>query len=438
MNNANAVLNMQNPQIYDAMGIGGNSLAGDIELMRSKLMVGRVLAQMPLDVTYYAQGNVLDYELYKQTPFEVQFELNDSNFYGVPVYLNFLSEQRVHMHFSSGAEQIDGIFNIGQWYTFKSARINVRILDYNLIEIQQRKIKQDPFYFYVNNPVNLIDRYYNEFGITVTNQFAQTVKISFKDYNSAKTADFVNTMAAEYDEYDKESKSAGANNSLQFINETITAIDSELKDSEAKLEIFKRANKITDPVQNAKDVLEHINVLVDQRVELQLGSAILNRLDRDVRTNQKVDQLLPLLAGTFTDDLVKSLVERIQALEDKRANMRFSATMENSAIKSIDLEISRQRNMLMNAIDNAKKSHLEKLNSIDDRINEFEGDFSRLPGKEAEMARLERFYQVNQKFYQLLLEKKIEFSITRAGIVTNNIILQKVEFLSLLFLRIVD
>ena len=32
-------------------------LAGSIELLRSKLMVSRVLNQMPLDISYFAQGN---------------------------------------------------------------------------------------------------------------------------------------------------------------------------------------------------------------------------------------------------------------------------------------------------------------------------------------------------------------------------------------------
>ncbi len=60
VNNANAVLNIQNPQIYDALGI--NQLAGNIEILRSKLMVDRVLSKMPLEVSYYAQGTVLDEE----------------------------------------------------------------------------------------------------------------------------------------------------------------------------------------------------------------------------------------------------------------------------------------------------------------------------------------------------------------------------------------
>ena len=183
VNNANAVLNIQNPQFYDAMGMGSNNLAGSIELLRSKLMVSRVLNQMPLDISYYAQGNVLDYEMYRQTPFEISFLLTDSTFYGVQVFVNFLSETRFQMHYKFNNTVSTGIFNVEQWYNSPGLKFKLRIIEYNFILEQQKKIKQDPFYFLINNPESLIDKYYKNMSIILTNQFAQTVKISFKDRN---------------------------------------------------------------------------------------------------------------------------------------------------------------------------------------------------------------------------------------------------------------
>jgi capsular exopolysaccharide synthesis family protein len=53
-----------------------------------------------------------------------------------------------------------------------------------------------------------------------------------------------------------------------------------------------------------------------------------------------------------------------------------------------------------------------------------ESEFLKLPSKEAQLSRLKRIYDINEKFYSQLLEKKAEFSITKAGIVSNNIILE--------------
>ncbi len=197
VNNANAVLNIQNAQFYDAMGMGSNNLAGSIELLRSKLMLGRVLNQMPLDISYYAQGNVLDYELYRQTPFEISFLLTDSSFYGVQVYVNFLSETRFQLHYTFNGNLVSGIYNIEQWYSTAGIKFKLRMVDYTTVQAQQKKIKQDPFYFIINNPESMVDRYYNNMSIVLTNQFAQTVRISFRDRNPKKANDFVKTMASE-------------------------------------------------------------------------------------------------------------------------------------------------------------------------------------------------------------------------------------------------
>ena len=396
VNNANAVLNIQNPQFYDAMGMGSNNLAGSIELLRSKLMLQRVLSQMPLNISYFAQGNVLDYELYRQTPFEISFMLTDSSFYGIPIFVNFLSPQRFEMHYTYKNQDVVGIYNVDQWYSLPGIKLKNKIVDFSSIEFQQNKIKQDPFYFQLNNPGNLVDRYYSDMSIVLTNQFAQTVKISFKDRNAQKTADFVNTMANEYDAYVKEDKSSGANKSIEFINETLNSIDSELRDSENKLELFKRANKITQPTQNAQDVLNRINGLIDQRTEMQLSLAVLGRLEREVKANKQVDQIIPLLAGTITDDLIKEMVIRIQNLEDKKQNLEFQATPENSAMISLEKEINRQRKMLADGMINSRASINEKLKSIDAKIGEFEGTFSTIPSKEAEMSRLERLFSSAQ------------------------------------------
>src|SRR4051812_40687604 len=98
VNNATAVLNINNPEMYDAMGI--NQLAGNIEILRSNLMINRVISKMPLEVSYYAQGTVLDEELYKSTPFEVEYYQIDSSVYDLPFYVHFTPNNKFEMAYT--------------------------------------------------------------------------------------------------------------------------------------------------------------------------------------------------------------------------------------------------------------------------------------------------------------------------------------------------
>ncbi|MFM7727732.1 MAG: hypothetical protein ACKO7B_13585, partial [Flavobacteriales bacterium] len=180
-----------------------------------------------------------------------------------------------------------------------------------------------------------------------------------------------------------ERKSEGSGRSIDFINETIESIDSQLRVSEYSLEAFKKENKIIDPTTNATDVLDHINTLIDQRVLFQLDLAVLDRLRKTIAENKKLDNILPLLAGTQADEVIKVLVQQVQDMENRRSNLRFMATEENAAIQSLDVELGNKKRSLFSAIDNARQSVVDKISSLDERISEFETNFIRLPSKEA-------------------------------------------------------
>ena len=90
--------------------------------------------------------------------------------------------------------------------------------------------------------------------------------------------------------------------------------------------------------------------MIDQRTEFLLNTAVLNRLEKEIKGNKAVDQLVPLLAGTVTDDLIKEMVIRIQTMEDRKANMQFQATEANAAMIALEKDIVRQREMLINSL----------------------------------------------------------------------------------------
>src|SRR5438105_8221599 len=63
VNNATAIISA-NPFTDQT----GSQMAGDIELIKSKIIVERALSKIPLSIGYYAHGVVLVNELYTQSP----------------------------------------------------------------------------------------------------------------------------------------------------------------------------------------------------------------------------------------------------------------------------------------------------------------------------------------------------------------------------------
>ena len=74
-------------------------------------------------------------------------------------------------------------------------------------------------------------------------------------------------------------------------------------------------------------------------------------------------------------------------------------------------------------------SLLERLigrkNQIEVQIKSFEDEYFNAPEEEIELIRRKRTYDINEKFYGLLIEKKTEYLISQQGFVSDINILKK-------------
>ena len=85
-NTAKEILNTT----INAMGEESHTIEADVELMRSKYFLGRVLDKLPFQVSYYNRGQILTEEYYTRSFFKVQdLQITDSAIMDVPVNLDF-------------------------------------------------------------------------------------------------------------------------------------------------------------------------------------------------------------------------------------------------------------------------------------------------------------------------------------------------------------
>src|SRR6185295_4197114 len=78
---ASAELKLEIKEDATALGIkqlaednSRNVIAGEIEQMKSKLFFSRVIDSLDLWVSYYSIGNVLEFELYRSSPFRITYD----------------------------------------------------------------------------------------------------------------------------------------------------------------------------------------------------------------------------------------------------------------------------------------------------------------------------------------------------------------------------
>ena len=104
-NNVTKALNITR-DIYQEQN---NEVAGNLELIRSSIIVSKAIATLPVRVTYISKGTLLENEMYKSSPFEVEFLVKDSLWMDRPFYVQFNNEKSLVLSYVPVGEkdQID-------------------------------------------------------------------------------------------------------------------------------------------------------------------------------------------------------------------------------------------------------------------------------------------------------------------------------------------
>lgn len=427
-NNAQNVLgiytnSMNNNNIQDP-------LAGPIELMRSKVIIDRAIRKLPLSISYYSKGTVLVNELYQVSPFTVDFSIHDSAICGVPIMVDFLSEKQVMLSYQEPGtkKNISKTIPLNTWSNLPEFDAKVMATNLSNILQAQKELNRDAFYFVLNRYDNISEQVLANLQVAPLNPMAHTISIKLKEENARKAADIVNGIAREFSQYDVEKNSEVANKILDFIDNTIIHIDTELSQSENSIESFKRKNKIFNPDQAIVEINSQSMNLKQQLLQIEAELDFYDKIRKDIQENNDLGRFLLTIYGKATDSQLLSQLGKLQDLLQIQEQIRLQATEQSEAYKSNALKVRAQQDIIKSTIANEETVLKRQQRKLKEQFGEIETRFGDLPGQQAEFGRLQRLFNINEKFYSLLLEKKAEFSIERAGYVSQHVVLQEARY----------
>lgn len=403
-------------------------ISGEIELLRSKVILRKVLAKLPLQVAYYNQGTVLQYELYKSSPYQVEIISFDSTFINIPVFIEFENDKKFTLEYKFLGKEYSVNGETGKSLFAEHFNVIITVTDFNSIAQQQNAVKQNAQFFKFNNIENLTNQYVRNLEVKLLNSAAKTVQIVFKDFNALKAADIVNGIAEEYISYDVERKSESAKNVLAFIDDQLSFVYDRLKDSETSIQNFKTENKLINNKDLITTNIERLSVIENEIMNVELEERVLQEIEESIRKSEKemdVYNIIPLLTGTKFEDNLSSMVKQLQDLLMQKETYYFDATKSSPQVKALDYKIDIQKKLLLESLSNVSTAVSNKKKGLIQKAQSIESTFTNAPSKEVEFARLLRYYSINEKFYTLLMEKRTEFSILKASFVPQNVILER-------------
>jgi len=423
-NNADKVLEIENLREE-------NTIAQTIELLRSQEFLKRVFSKLPIDIQYFNEGTFLSNEMYKSSPFEVKVKINNGAIYDKKIYIDFENPTTYHLKINSDDLEFENL-SVGKWENINGIDVKVTITNYKGIEELHKSLNHESFFFILKNPTTLLNEHISKLEIKLQNPEANTIEISYVDNNALKTSEVVNTIAEEFRKYDVERMKESAESILAFIEEQLEAVYKKLSETERQIHSFKKENKISPnsdlnlsafPIYTSK-----IHEFDEEIMNIEFELVTLNRIKSEVAENKNIDvyELIALLSGTKSEGYISNILESIQQKNDQKDMLLNDVTNNNHKIKIVDKQIENLRKTMIDFIKNTIKTLEKKSIDYEEKILQYQNEiFNTGQVNEVELARLTRIYEINEGFLTQLIEKKAQYSISQAGYVSQNLILQK-------------
>lgn len=378
-----------------------NLVAGEIEQMRSKLFFSRVLDSLDLWVSYYSEGNVLEFELYRTSPFRITYALTDERSMNRPIYFDFLDNNRYSIRPGDDGETTEAV--LGTPVAVPGGTVTATLAPNATPDFRNH------FFFIINSRDKLLDFLTRNLKIEPINYEANTIRVSLKDFNPLKVRTIVNKIDSVYLLYSNEQKNQANKQKIEWLNRELAQVEIKMQNFENYFEDFTLKNKSSNVDSDLRKTIFLINAIDSQRFELSKRISELDALSDDLAAGRIV-----AASPVFPEVLNKS-IDGYQKLLQEQKRLTLSYKDNTFAYQQKEHELSAARNSTLNQIQDLRKRWLTSLTELNDKKDKLEKQFATMPQKGTQYTKNQRFYKLYEEFYLSMMQAKAEFEIAQAG-----------------------
>lgn len=400
-----------------------NDLSEDVELLKSTFLLEKALRNLNLEISYFAEGDILTEEKYLLSSYHITLlELKDSSLMGVPFFVINMNDH-VEISFTKNGQELSIPVPVDEPIDNEYFNLIFKVNNLQQFEENSRKNK---LFFTFNDYSSLTTSLHPKLQVYALNPEAKTIQISFKSNNHRLSKDVVSSLINTFFEYDLEKKRKSSANILDFINSQLDTVFLQLKESEIAIQSYKDSASVTDPQMIMAQILERSNDLQTQMLQLDFELELIEEVQSKVQSSDRIEifRVIPAVAGTIYENLLTSQLQELHELLVKKEDYQYSMTGQNDNLKKVERNIDTQTENIFRIIASIKNQLKFRRNSLQEKILGVESKLYGVPQKEMELSRLNRMFNLNEKYYTLLIEKKTQYAISKAGFTMDNMVLQ--------------
>lgn len=397
--------------IFQDLGLmqSGANVHNEIEILRSRPIMEAVIRKLGLDVEYITLGRVRSSEAYPSTVLKASLhDVSDAG-YGVPFFITVRDSQ--HYVLMIGERKSEHEF--GQLLTIPEGKFIFTLMN-------KDDLPQDEYEVIFRKPEDAAPGYVGGFSIASANTYSDVLNLTYQHPVPQKGMDILNGIVDEYNRVTIDDKNRVGKNTVQFIDERLKYLTTELSDVESNLEDYKKSNDI--PTEISSSVESLISQLSDYDRELgtlEVQKIVLDGLQEYLTNNLTQYEPAPINLLPSNPQLAE-LVGRYNDLLLERDRLLKNATSSNPVVQNITAQIDLMRGTLLETIRNIHREFDLSLAKARSKNEMFQRKIRTVPTKERGLIEIKRQQGIKEALFLYLLQKREETELSLAVAIPNS------------------
>ncbi|MBE8726385.1 GumC family protein [Flavobacterium hungaricum] len=389
-----------------------NKIATEIEVLKSALLIGRAIDELPFNKEIYRKGSFQSVELFRNSPILIEGTFRTADALDKKYGVNVISTKEFVFFYPDSKKGIKGSF--GKPMTIKGGIILIHLNEPFIKYKKDLKII-DSYEFEFLSKQKLMDKINKNLDIVSVDKDVPVIRINLKSNVPEKAAMFVNKLAEVYVKDYIESKFRAADTTVDFLKEEIKSSNKKLAASENNIQNFKDKEHIVNIPQETETDLRKIAQLKIEKTNLKMSLDAIKDLNKYIAGGKGSFLDLAPNFEAFTDLLSTEMVKNMKNLQAEKKDLLLTYTPENEKVKVIDAKLKDLTDYQIESIKNTENNLQIKYAELSGEIKESEKAFIGLPEKERKLTILNRDFNLYEKNYNFLNEKRIDAEIAKSA-----------------------
>lgn len=415
-------------------GFGGRAeqfVANQAILLTSRPVAERALSKLKFDVDYYQPGFFRDKDLYTGSPIEVEVDWESTQILADKIKISWKDAENYTVSFPGNNyfkfvpgilyEEIELENNVSYKHSFGEPTDSPL---YKFVIDLKKDVLEGEILIELRTKSSLISQYAGDNLLVFPFENVSTVLgLTINTTNPRKGADYLNALMETFLEIELEEKNRMSSRTVEFIDFQIAGVSDTLSFFEDNLQNFRTRNRTYNVASESRDVFQQITAL---EAELSKERFFKNYYDEVAvyLGSGSLDKIIAPAGIGIEDRTLNPLVENLIDLQSQRAFLLSTQTEASPRVRDLNKRIGELTSSIQEMVRNLSRNAQSRINDLEERIRSSERQFSRLPGTEQNLIRIERGKVLNESIYNFLQQRRAEAAIAMASSYNTNKIVE--------------